>query len=90
VDFMHCTRCEDSGFLNLELMNASALEAAQNSDDFYSAVLKWIETQVECAVSVCDCCGDGKGWHDEPGIHNESTYGNRGPYAYNGGLPECY
>lgn len=43
-------------------------------------------------VTVCDCCGDGDGeWYGEPGHHFDGgdERGSNGPYAYNGGLPEC-
>jgi hypothetical protein len=85
-----CTRCEGTGFLNLELMDAAAFDAAQEDNDPHARVLEWIAKQTECDVSVCDCCGNGDDtWHEVPGEHNEGAYGKSGPYAYNGGLPEC-
>jgi hypothetical protein len=26
-------------------------------------------TDMQHDVQVCDCCGDGDGWHQEPGLH---------------------
>ena len=44
-------------------------------------------------VQVCDCCGNGDdAWHGVPGEHYgpDDPPGDRGPYAYNGGLCKCH
>ena len=50
----------------------------------------WCVNQHE--VQVCDCCGDGHGWHGEPGQHytTQDPQGPQGPYAGNGGLCQCH
>lgn len=86
-----CTRCENTGFLNLhQIPNAEMIEL-EKSDDFEHAVLQWIKNNGEHDVQVCDCCGDGEQWYGTPGEHynNEDPRGYEGPYAYNGGLCEC-
>ena len=87
---MVCTRCDGTGFLNLEQVPQSVDEAALNSDDWYEAILSWANTDNNHDVSVCDCCGNGEEWYGEPGQHSELDCGMDGPYAYNGGLPECW
>jgi len=83
---MNCTRCQGTGFINL-----SQIEDEELFDDGgCEAVLKWISDNEDHDVQVCDCCGNGEEWYeDEPGTHKQKNYGNNGPYAYNGGLPEC-
>lgn len=75
-----CTRCDSSGFLNLDF-------------DFetHDEVLKWIKENDNHDVTVCDCCGDGDEWYGVHGEHYgpEDPPGPNGPYAYNGGLCEC-
>jgi len=90
-----CTRCQNTGFLNLE-----QLHTIEGGDDVIkqdeNAILLFItrltETRIEHDISVCDCCGDGDGWYGVPGEHynNEDPSGNNGPYASNGGLCRCY
>ena len=87
---MNCTRCDGYGFINLEHVPEDVVEAAEGSDDFHGQIQAWIKAHDDHEAAVCDCCGDGEGWHNEPGEHNESDYGKGGPYAYNGGLPECW
>jgi hypothetical protein len=58
--------------------------------EFELAILAWIAEANGHDVQVCDCCAGGNGWHGEPGFHDESHHGPSGPYAYNGGLPECW
>lgn len=82
---MTCTRCDNTGFLNVHQLPDGVLELGVD------AVLVWIKAQTEPHdVQVCDCCGDGELWNGAPGEHNSADYGSSGPYAYNGGLPECY
>lgn len=89
---MNCTRCQTTGFLNIEHVPDSVLIKAENSDDFHAAIQAWAEAHHDDHdVVVCDCCGDGDGtWHGDPGDHNPSDFGKSGPYAYNGGRPECW
>jgi len=79
-----CTRCQNSGFLNIEQI------PEQHIRDDVELVLAWITEHTDHDVQVCDCCGDGQNHYREPGEHSCCDYGPHGPYAYNGGLPECY
>jgi len=84
----HCTRCEGSGFLNLEQMPEASLHILNEE-----GILKWISDNEGHDVQVCDCCGDGEEtWYGEVGQHysNHDPQGPNGPYAYNGGLCECH
>lgn len=85
-----CTRCESTGFLNLHQVPDDVIERSEAADRFMAAILKWIHANSDHDVQICDCCGDGEDWHEEPGSHDQSQYGSNGPYSYNGGLPECY
>lgn len=95
---MICTRCDGTGFLNLDQVPKSILaqaegaaEASGDKWEFVDYILEWIANNEEHYVLVCDCCGDGTDWYDRtPGEHTEADFGKDGPYAYNGGLPECY
>jgi len=87
---VRCTRCDGYGFINLEQIPESDMAWIEEHADFNDGVFKWMRDHEDHDVAVCDCCGDGEGWHDEPGVHNEAQYGKNGPYAYNGGLPECW
>jgi len=80
-----CTRCESSGFLNLDQIDDESI--LEDND----LILKWIKENEDHDVQVCDCCGDGENWHGVPGEHynNDDPRGPNGPYAYNGGLCEC-
>lgn len=78
----HCTRCGGSGFLNVEQLPEGVVVA--------DAILAWIEANDGHDVQVCDCCGDGEAHYGEPGEHDEADIGKSGPYAYNGGLWECW
>ena len=83
-----CTRCEGTGFLNLEQIGD--LDMVDTSD--HAAVLAWIGENDDRDVQVCDCCGNGHNWHGTPDEHYgpDDPRGPRGPYAYNGGLCECH
>lgn len=87
---MNCTRCECTGFLNLHQIPDDVMVAAENGPDFCAVILAWMAANDDHDVQICDCCGDGEEWYGEPGEHDESDYGVGGPYAYNGGLPECW
>lgn len=103
---MICTRCEGTGFLNIhqlpepllgdltdatfQYLQAEIGYKAVGNEGWHELVGKWIENNNDHDVQVCDCCGNGEDWHGEPGEHNRSEFGENGPYAYNGGLPECY
>lgn len=79
-----CTRCDETGFLNLH-----QIPGCIDIDD-HDFILRWIDEHTDHDVQVCDCCGDGSEWYGDAGEHDESDYGLSGPYAYNGGLPECW
>ena len=81
-----CTRCQGTGFLNLEQIPETEI-----SEDF-EVILKWIAENEEHDVQVCDCCGDGEDWYGQIGSHyiGGDIVGEAGPYAYNGGLCECH
>ena len=86
-----CTRCDNTGFLNINQIDDSDLKAFEKTPDFHDAVLKWIRSNKGHDVQICDCCGDGECWYGIPGEHynNEDPRGYDGPYGYNGGLCEC-
>lgn len=86
---MSCTRCQGTGFINLHQVPDDVLKQFDATGS-YELILQWIKDNADHDVSVCDCCGDTNDWYGTPGEHNESDYGPNGPYAYNGGLPECY
>jgi hypothetical protein len=86
---LNCTRCENTGFLNISQVDDATLRAFDNTGD-HLIILEWIASHEEHDVQVCDCCGNGENWHNVPGEHDERDFGRSGPYAYNGGLPECY
>lgn len=61
---LHCTRCDGTGFLNVEQIEDESIGYADPE-----AVLAWIESHDEHDVSVCDCCGNGEEWYGTPGEH---------------------
>lgn len=83
-----CTRCENTGFLNIDQVEESVRDTGAD------AILEWIAEHGDGYndVQVCDCCGDGEEWYGVPGEHynNEDPPGPSGPYAYNGRLCECH
>ncbi len=87
-----CTRCDNTGFLNLEQIDPDVYgyDVADITD--WVSVLKWINAHEDHDVQVCDCCGDGEHWYAIPGEHYnaEDPRGHDGPYSYNGGLCECH
>lgn len=103
---MICTRCQGTGFLNIEQLPEELQNGLEESafkylsadikykvvktDGWHTLVLKWIIHNFDHDVCICDCCGDGEGWYGNPGEHDEHDYGKNGVYVYNGGLPECY
>jgi hypothetical protein len=103
---MICTRCQGTGFLNIEQLPKELQDGLADStfkylskdikykvvrtDSWYDLVLKWINNNEEHDVIVCDCCGNGEDWYYDPGEHHECNFGKNDVYAYNGGLPECY
>ena len=82
---MTCTRCNSSGFLNIHQLPQEEFVFTIES------VQEWMLAHPDSDVQVCDCCGNGKVWYGEPGEHfrGGDHSGHNGPYAYNGGLPEC-
>ena len=87
-----CTRCENTGFLNLGQIDSDIYGQDVPDMTDCEAILKWIATHDDHDVQVCDCCGDGDGWYGIPGEHynSDDPAGNHGPYQYNGGLCECH
>ena len=86
---MTCTRCDGSGFLNIQQVDHLTLTVFDDLGEV-GVILDWIDRQTEDHdVMVCDCCGDGDDWYGEPGTHDAQDNGPGGPYVYNGGLPEC-
>ncbi len=86
---MTCTRCENSGFLNLHQVHSPILIEFVNTNDV-QIILDWIANNKDHDVTVCDCCGNKEQWYSTPGEHDNKQFGKSGPYSYNGGLPECY
>jgi len=86
-----CTRCENSGFLNLHKIDDGILKIFDDTGD-PQVIFDWIEWYDDYDVQVCDCCGDGEIWYGVPGEHynSDDPPGHDGPYAYNGGLCECH
>lgn len=92
---IQCTRCDGSGFINLEQLDDGLIQQYENAPDPIDYMLDLIERVCEhpdYEVSVCDCCGDGEEWYGAPGWHygDDDPKGADGPYAYNGGLCECH
>lgn len=83
-----CTRCENTGFLNLHQIPKEDRVDSTSEEQ----ILRWINTHDSHDVSVCDCCGNGKEWYGVPGEHYNSVdpAGPNGPYASNGGLCRCH
>jgi hypothetical protein len=88
---MTCTRCDNSGFLNLHQVNDWVLEIFDETGN-HQVIIDWINYHEDHDVQVCDCCGDGSEWYGVAGEHynNGDDRGMYGPYAYNGGLCECH
>lgn len=68
---MICTRCENTGFLNLEQVDEVTLQRFNDTGD-PQVILDWIEANVGHDVVPCDCCGNGDawGWYGIPGLHD--------------------
>ena len=83
---LSCTRCEGSGFLNVEQIEDTTVH-----DGGHEAISQWIKENDNHDVELCDCCSDGVEWYGEPGEHysSDDPAGRGGPYEYNGGLCEC-
>jgi len=73
----HCTRCDGTGFLNLEQLG-DEFDFWEAGD--HDAVLRWIRENEGHDVCVCDCCGDGEGWWDVPGEHTGEGRRNGDPF----------
>ncbi len=81
-----CTRCSNSGFLNIEEPKGKEGELDCNE------LLEWAKDNAP-DMQICDCCGNGEdSWYGTPGEHynSDDPPGYTGPYAYNGGLCECH
>lgn len=79
---VHCTRCNETGFLNLHQLPADVLAQFEQSRKPLP-VLAWIDANTEHDVQVCDCCGNGENWYGTPGQHDASRH------PTNSGIPEC-
>ena len=66
---MECTRCDGTGFLNLHQVDDETLDCFEAKGDV-QVIFDWINRNSCHDVGVCDCCGTGDTWHDEPGRHN--------------------
>ena len=88
---LNCTRCEGTGFLNIEQVPENIIKEHEETGLFI-VIEKWIASNDDHDACICDCCGDTHGWHGIPGEHynSDGQQGDRGPYAYNGGLCECH
>jgi hypothetical protein len=69
---MICTRCEGTGFLNLEQLDLETLTAYGLTED-PQLILTWIETHPDHDVCMCDCCSDGESWYGLPGEHDRDN-----------------
>jgi len=89
---INCTRCGGTGFLNMDQIDSGVYGMDVPDSTDVDAIVRWINTHDGHDVQVCDCCGDGEGWHGTPGEHynNDDPAGKSGPYASNGGLCRCH
>ena len=87
-----CTRCENSGFLNLSQIPVEDLQVIEKDGDAEDKTFEWMSRNPASDVQVCDCCGDGEEWYGIPGEHynSDDPQGPNGPYASNGGLCHCH
>ncbi len=85
-----CTRCENTGFLNIHSVPDEILQIFDHEGE-HKIIEDWIKNGGDPDVTICDCCGDTEGWYGVPGEHYgpDDPPGRRGPYEYNGGLCEC-
>ena len=87
---MRCGACAGEGIVNLHQVPADVVAAAEASGDYFATMIAWLLAHLENDAAVCACCGDGvEEHHGVPGEHDHRDYGPAGPYAYNGGVPEC-
>jgi hypothetical protein len=82
---MNCTRCQGTGFLNLQQIPDRDMALLGAAEHWELAVLSWIASEKDHDVQVCDCCGDGDDWYGEPGEHTNFS----GEYP-NEPFPGCY
>ena len=66
---MYCTRCDGTGFLNLDQVDDETLDRFNETSD-HQVILTWITTNCCHDVGICDCCGDGENWYSAPGGHH--------------------
>jgi hypothetical protein len=64
---MICTRCDGTGFLNLDQVDYDTLFLFAKTGD-RSIILDWIDKHSD--VQICDCCGNGTDWYGQPGHHD--------------------
>lgn len=84
MNIFHCTRCEGTGFLNLDQVDKETLGRFEETGD-PQVILDWINNRNHHAreaggcsyhvclphdVTPCDCCGDGEDWYSLPGLHD--------------------
>lgn len=78
-----CTACKGTGFVNTHQLPEGV--------EGFEAISAWIAANDGHDVAVCDCCGDGETHYGEPGEHDHADVKRKnGPYAYNGGVWECW
>ena len=89
-----CTRCDGSGFLNIEQLYdlGYGLVEMEGASAVLATIKELNDRNKKHDIGVCDCCGDGESWYGTPGEHynNEDPPGKNGPYAGNGGLCRCH
>lgn len=85
---MICNRCGGTGFLNANQVPADVLQEPEQILDWLIDRNIQLET-MECTchinppcarcellhdVAICDCCGNGDHWYNEPGHHINGTF----------------
>ena len=78
---MICTRCDLTGWLNLEQVDEATLARFLETGD-HDIIFDWLKEHPDSDVSVCDCCGDGTEWYGIPGLHDLNNP--------NEPFPDCY
>jgi len=79
-----CNQCQGTGFLNAD----DPMFDGMSPREIREFIIRCCRHEEN---DVCNCCGDGCDWYGTPGYHYGiyDPPGERGPYAYNGGLCEC-
>lgn len=66
---MICTRCNGTGFLNIDAVDDETLLQYDTSGD-ETVILAFITANPDTNVCMCDCCSDGDSWYNIPGEHD--------------------